>query len=89
VVYLHSQLVLLSLDPCSIPPCHNEPALQYLASLGLSWRDSLLSGGVTVGAGLFYSTDASAAETSRLNYGDALGIESKARLPDRDFVLCF
>lgn len=47
-----------------------------------------MSGEVTVGAGLFCSADASAAETSRHDYGDALFVESKASLPGRDFVLC-
>ena len=62
---------------------YNELELQQPASLGLGW-----SGEVTVGAGLFCSADASAAETSRHDYGDALFVESKASLPGRDFVLC-
>ena len=67
---------------------YNELELQQPASLGLGWRDILVSGEVTVGAGLFCSADDSAAETSRHDYGDALFVESKASLPGRDFVLC-
>ena len=77
---LHSRL----LDSSSIP----EPELQPPASLGLTMRDSLLSGEVAADAGPFCLDDASAVEICRLDCGDALSIESKAGLPDRDFVLC-
>ena len=80
VTCLHSRL----LDSSSIP----EPELQPPASLGLTMRDSLLSGEVAADAGPFCLDDASAVEICRLDYGDALSIESKAGLPDRDFVLC-
>ena len=67
---------------------YNELELQPPASLGLTMRDSLLSGEVAADAGPFCLDDASAVEICRLDCGDALSIESKAGLPDRDFVLC-